>query len=173
MKKPLDDLYFDWLSAKVIIGSNGGPTYFKLLKLLYDTEFVWVILGDDNRAADGQELRDDFVSESGISVDADWLDESCSVLEMMIALAKRAEFQIGFSVPEWFWIFITNLRLADFDDDKPVLYNEVGTVLDNFIWRTYDYDGTGGMFPLRDPPEDQTNVELWYQLSEYVIDQDI
>lgn len=173
MKKPLDDLYFDWLSAKVIIGSNGSPTFFKLLKILYDTEFVWVLLGDDNRTADGQELREDFVQESGISVDSEWINDPCSVLEMMIALAKRAEFQIGLSVPEWFWMFINNLRLSDFNDDTPVLYNEVSVILDNFIWRTYDYDGTGGMFPLRDPPEDQTNVELWYQLSEYVMDQNI
>ena len=39
------------------------------------------------------------------------------------------------------------------------------------IWRTYDSNGYGGLFPLRNPREDQRKVELWYQLNAYLLEQ--
>jgi hypothetical protein len=37
------------------------------------------------------------------------------------------------------------------------------------IWRTYDRRGHGGLFPLQRSNRDQRRVEIWYQLSEYLL----
>ena len=52
MGEPLENLYFNWLSAKVInpLDTDREATYWDLLRKLHNTEFVWVISGDDNRA---------------------------------------------------------------------------------------------------------------------------
>jgi hypothetical protein len=44
----------------------------------------------------------------------------------------------------------------------------VEDILDTCIWRTYQPDGQGGFFPLAWPEEDQTKVELWYQIAAYI-----
>lgn len=170
MKRPLDEPYFDWLCAKVTIGEGPTPAYYELLHILYDTEFVWIIVGDDNRAGDGRDLRVEFLRESRLGNDSVWFDVGCSILEMLIALSRRAEFQTEISSVEWFWKFLTNLNLTEFDDDS-ISYEAVSEILYNFVWRTYDYDGSGGLFPMSNPPEDQTGVEIWYQFSEYLVDQ--
>ena len=141
------------------------------MKQLYVKEFVWLIPNDDNRAEDGKELRYEFINEQGIDeVDQAWLDLGCSVLEMMIALARRAAFESDDEVVEWFWRFIFNLGLNNHTD---IAYaskteREVDNVLDTVIFRTYDADGLGGFFPLIHPRQDQRKVELWYQLAAYL-----
>ncbi len=49
-------------------------TYWKLFRTLYSTEFVWLLSGDDNRAEDGLELREEFLLESNIPDDPQWRD---------------------------------------------------------------------------------------------------
>ena len=141
------------------------------MRQLYVKEFVWLIPNDDNRAEDGKELRYEFINEQGIDdVDQEWLNLGCSVLEMMIALARRAAFESDDEVVEWFWRFIFNLGLTQHTD---IAYTskterEVDNVLDTVIFRTYDADGLGGLFPLTHPRQDQRKVELWYQLAAYL-----
>ena len=141
------------------------------MRQLYVKEFVWLIPNDDNRAEDGKELRYEFINEQGIDeVDQAWLDLGCSVLEMMIALARRAAFESDDEVVEWFWRFIFNLGLNNHTDIayKSTTEREVDNVLDTVIFRTYDADGLGGLFPLTHPRQDQRKVELWYQLAAYL-----
>ena len=141
------------------------------MRQLYVKEFVWLIPNDDNRAEDGKELRYEFINEQGIDeVDQAWLDLGCSVLEMMIALARRAAFESDDEVVEWFWRFIFNLGLNNHTDIayKSATEREVDNVLDTVIFRTYDADGLGGLFPLTHPRQDQRKVELWYQLAAYL-----
>ena len=141
------------------------------MRQLYVKEFVWLIPNDDNRAEDGKELRYEFINEQGIDeVDQAWLDLGCSVLEMMIALARRAAFESDDEVVEWFWRFIFNLGLNNQTDIayKSATEREVDNVLDTVIFRTYDADGLGGLFPLTHPRQDQRKVELWYQLAAYL-----
>ena len=141
------------------------------MKQLYVKEFVWLIPNDDNRAEDGKELRYEFINEQGIDeVDQAWLDLGCSVLEMMIALARRAAFESDDEVVDWFWRFIFNLGLNNHTDIAytSATEREVDNVLDTVIFRTYDADGLGGLFPLTHPRQDQRKVELWYQLAAYL-----
>jgi hypothetical protein len=41
-------------------------------------------------------------------------------------------------------------------------------IFERLIWRNYAPNGEGGFFPLENPREDQTQVELWYQMNSYV-----
>ncbi len=41
-------------------------------------------------------------------------------------------------------------------------------IIHNFVWRTYDSTGYGGLFPLDDPKEDQRKVEIWYEFCAWV-----
>ncbi len=100
MSGPIHEEYFNWLCAKTI--SPYISNYVDLLGILYKTEFVWVVSRDKNRIEDGLELRDYFLNESGWYKDSSWFDEPCSVLEVLIAFASRASFQIDVPVKDCF-----------------------------------------------------------------------
>lgn len=170
--EPLENLYFNWLCAKVIDVNLSSPslTYWNLLRLLHRTEFVWVQPMDYNRASDGKELRKEFLIAADIPDHPEWrLGPGCSCLEMFIGFARRAEWVTEDPVPEWFWEFMSNLGLREYPDANSYEY-EMIDILDTFIWRTYLPDGQGGLFPLDNPPEDERNVELWYQFNHYLTD---
>lgn len=173
MTEPLELTYFNWLQAKVLLSRRPSQSYSALLDQLHKTEFVWVVLGDDNRAEDGRGLRFDFARETKSSPPHLFFEEPCSVLEMLVGLARKAEFQTETDSREWFWVFISNLRLSGAYDGSETDPQDVDDILSSFVWRTYDYDGNGGLFPMDDPVEDQRGVELWYQFFEYVEDRHI
>lgn len=177
MNAPLDELYFKWLYSQVSSAraKNPSKTYWFLMRQLFRKEFVWFVPNDDNRVEDGRDLRYLFLEELEVeSPDPMWMDLGCSMLEMMIALSNRLSFEAERSPKDWFWELMGNLRLAEFNDisyTKGDDYEElVDCILDNVIWRTYEADGTGGLFPLKDPREDQRNIEIWYQLSAYLLE---
>jgi hypothetical protein len=174
MGEPLENLYFKWLCAKVMYVMNPTPslTHWQLLKALHNTEFVWLLSGDDNRAADGIELRDEFTIAADIPDDPEWRHLGCSVLEMFVAFSRRAEFNTGESASDWFWEFLDNLGLKEFTDGAEFDLIEVEEILDRFVWRTYNRKGEGGLFPIGSPNGDQRKIEIWYQFCDYLIDHD-
>src|SRR5690606_21972367 len=117
MSEPLENLYFNWLCAKIIRVEVPTPslTYWKLLRVLHHTEFVWLIPGDDNRAEDGLELREEFLTESGLPNEPEWWDAACSILEMLIAFSRRCQYSTSHTAAFWFWQMIENLGLKDFN----------------------------------------------------------
>jgi hypothetical protein len=175
MSTELDSMYFGWLYAKVVHTLNNSPynRFYKLMKSLYGTEFVWQLSGDDNRAEDGTDLRREFLVETKNSDDSDWRQtDGCSMLEMLIALSRRCEFQTEETAHDWFWEMLENLELSQFNDGAFPEEEIVADILDDFNWRRYRYNGTGGIFPIEHPSEDQRSVEIWYQFHEYLADQD-
>ena len=169
-----DDQYLEWLYAQVGAVSNRNPerSYWKLLKHLYSKPFVWHVANDDNRASDGIDLRYEFTEGPWSAQERQWLDMDCSVLEMMIALARRASFEDSGEPAAWFWKLIFNLGLIHYTD---AVYNnmvqlDVEDTLDDLMERTYHPDGQGGLFPLDNPMQDQREVELWYQMSAYLLE---
>lgn len=178
MSASLDTLYFDFLYNRVCqtrAKKNPSKNHKRLLHILYTKEFVWLVPNDDNRVEDGRDLRYDFFEFEGLKVhgsDKHWLDLGCSVLEMMIALAKRFAFEAGGSYKDRFWEMMQNLGLGGLNDSVEFSEAEVDEILDRLIWRTYEYNGSGGLFPLIRPERDQRKVELWYQLSSYVLEHD-
>lgn len=168
MGEPIENLYFNWLCAKVL--SKQVPIYYDLLKILHKTEFVWVVPADRHRAAEGIDLRLDFLRESNQCGDSEWDTAPCSFLEFLIAFSKRAAFQTDTQTRAWFWEFMENLKLDEYrqvsDRDEYV----VKDILDTFLWRHYTSKGYGGMFPISRTQHDQRDIEIWYQFSEYLID---
>lgn len=172
MREPIDNLYFNWLCAKVITVEVPTPstTYWKLLRKLFDTEFVWLLSGDDNRAEDGIELRKEFLRAANEKADDSWNNLGCSIFEMLIAFSRVLEFETDDPASQWFWVFLENLGIADLNDAADLEMANVDEILRKFVWRIYNEDGSGGLFPLKYPNRDQLKVEIWYQFCDYLID---
>lgn len=179
MEWALEINYFKWLCAKVMYVLHPTPslTHWKLLRILHSTEFVWLISGDDSRVVDGMELRDEFIYDTtfpkkGPRTIPAVTGTTASVFEVLLALARRAEFQTSEKAQDWFWEFLENLGLSGFTDAEEIDPADVEEILDRFIWRTYNRNGEGGIFPLKNPNSDQRDVELWYQLAAYIREND-
>jgi len=111
------------------------------------------------------------MSDYQLDVDIHEFGNEASVLEVLIAFSDKAAFQIEtMNAQEWFWQFITNLRLEDYRrasvSDRFVIVD----ILSRFVLRHYEPNGDGGLFPLRRPKYDQREVEIWYQFCEYAED---
>lgn len=140
---------------------------------LHSTEFVWLLSGDDNRAEDGLELRKEFLIQAHLDQNPSWLNIPCSVLEMLIGFAKRISFDTDITAREWFWMFMENLGLSELNDATLGVTQTVDMVLDTFIWRTYDANGQGGLFPMESFKTDQRKIEIFYQWCEWVYENDL
>lgn len=162
----LDD-YFDWLYFKVVRNSS----YRRLLSMLHNMSFRYSVEYDENRAADGVNLRWYYVDDGGNDEILRW-KEPCTVLEMLVATAMRMETvmedpDIDYSTAHWFWMFMDNLDLIDMTDDnydKTYVYGRVSMFMD----RTYDPDGEGNIFYIPNIGEDLREVEIWSQMCWYM-----
>jgi hypothetical protein len=172
VNRPLDESYFEWLYFQVGARKNTDPnaSYWKLLKLLYFKEFVWVIPNDDNRAEDGRALRIRFLQETDYESDPDWFEYPCSVLELLIALSERLAFEGDGEPRTWFWVLIDNLGLYHYRDGRKIPVGKIEETIDILIWRNYEPDGNGGLFPLKNPSQDQRDVDIWYQMNAYLLE---
>lgn len=178
MREPLDEAYLKWLYSQVgsVRSRQKSRTYWELLRQMYVKEFIWFIPNDDNRVEDGRDLRRDFFRENGYDEDRAWMGLECSFLEMLIALSRRLAFESVEDKPHWwFWHLLENLELAKFNDsvyDGEGGFAEVNLTMDAVIWRTYDEQGYGGLFPLKEWHGDQTDTEIWYQASAYLYERE-
>lgn len=171
----IDERYFDWLYSNVADPRERNPlrSYKLLCERLYRTPFEWDIRNDENRAEDGRALREEFLEFSHEHhPDYNWMVLDTSMFEMLIALSRRAAYQTDLSSEEWFWLMIKNLELNKYVDDRyhEAVDDAVIRSLRRVINRDYHPSGRGGLFPLRDPERDQREVELWYQLSAYILE---
>ena len=175
MSEPLDETYLIWLYRQVapVRLKNPARTYWSLIRQLFTKEYVWLVPNDDNRVEDGRDLRREFVEECEIDPDPEWMGIGCSMMEMLLGLSRRLAFEGEGEPRDWFWHLLQNLELRDCSDlnyEEQDLFNIVEDILDQVIWRTYERDGTGGLFPLKNPHEDQRDTELWYQMNHYLLE---
>lgn len=170
----IDDIYLRWLCG--IIGADRtGVEYWQLLQRLHNMEFRWSILRDESRAEDGAKLRTKFKEDTHSPYREDF-SRPASVLEVIIGLAVRMEYQLGSNTTpdrtaEWFWEMIGNLGLARFDDEEYYLANGrnyITDVINNWLDKNYGPDGFGGLFPLYSEEKDQRKVDLAYQMGAYL-----
>jgi len=173
----LEEQYFNWLYN--LVCSDGYVkklSYYELLFHLHHMDFVYILSRDENRYADGINLRYRFGSENDIPYRciSRILDvRPCSVLEMMVALALRCETEImmdteiGDRTWKWFWKMMTNMNLGGMTDDK---YDEeyVDRIIERMLVRKYEANGRGGLFTIANCKEDLRNVEIWTQLCWYL-----
>lgn len=174
----INNEYFEWLFDLVCENRYSGKVSFrKLLIHLHDTEFKYLIQRDENRAADGVDLRRRFAesnySEDFVDMVLYNLDGPCSVLEMMVALSIRCEEQlmdnprIGDRTGQWFWGMIVNLGLGSMSNDR-YSKKRVKDVLNRFLRREYEPNGKGGLFTVIDSGSDLREVEIWFQMCWYL-----
>lgn len=171
--------YFQWLCEMVRMDTYEDSYYF-LAKVLYEKPFSWFVPNDDNRGMDGLKIRDEFGEETNWFTTLEWslLNNSCTVFEMLIGLARRIADIMDQPDEEdqtvkWFWVLIENLGLEKYTDAD--FYNRYGSArvnhkLDILLDRTYKRNGEGGLFPLKLAKKDQRKVEIWYQMSAYLVE---
>lgn len=178
MKDDIRNSYFNWLVDLMCRDRyEGEVTYRKLLMTLHNIEFRYSIMNDENRAKDGIDLRYRYTYINNLELSDDeecyFLEQPCSVLEMLIALALRCEETImddpqkGNRSKHWFWSMINNLGLGgmiDYDFDKKYTLH----VITRFLDRKYAPNGKGGLFTIKDCERDLREVEIWYQLCWYL-----
>lgn len=177
MNEPLDDAYFTWLYSQVasVRDRVKARTYWNLLRILHSKEFIWLQANDDNRLEEGLELRREFLNDGHYRPDEGWLTMGCSMLEMLIAFSVKIANLTEGEPRAWFWHMIQNIGLEHWTDayaTDPHAREDIEEVLDRVIWRNYDPNGHGGLFPLTNPREDQRKVELWYQVNAYLLERE-
>lgn len=168
--------YLSWMMRLVSTKTHRSNQYKKLFEKLYERQFQVVNAFDENRVMDGEALRYQFGEDSGYiqpeiaeSID----DRPCSVLELMVALASRCENQFAYDpkygdrTGVWFWEMIESLGLINMTDDR---YDGqyVDYVIDRFISLDYKPNGEGGLFTIQNPKKDYRQVQIWYQMCEYL-----
>ena len=174
----LHERYFQWMCGLVMGDQqySRNLSYEKLMRHLDARAFIWIIPMDEYRARHGVDLRYDFGYENHYPdrTIEHLLDiRECSILEMMVALARTCEERImeddtvGNRTGQWFWNMIVSLGLGSMSDSR---YNEreVDRILDIFLNRTYDANGRGGLFTIEDCPYDLRAVDIWYQMMWYL-----
>lgn len=168
-----DEEYFKTLYGLVSPTRDQAPSSSRyiLCSILHQTEFIPWIRMDEDRALDGLTLRHTYNVGS---------DEPCSMFEMLLALSKRIVYQteglVDWEAKDWFWLMLDNLGLFELNDEAltsmsgPLHENQVHQALKRLNDRTYEYNGTGGLFPLAQTEQDQRKVDIWYQMSAYLLE---
>ena len=168
----VDDRYLVWLCSLVVNQERDRRLHRseKMLRSLFYEPFYHFIPNDDNRAAEGQGLRDTYLSDTRLpkrKLNRQSYFRTCSILEMLIALSERMAFELfnPMKMPDpdvtgCFWEIIDNLKLKPNQSNAAIIYK--------LNKREYMESGLGGMFPLEDPREDQRAVEIWYQMMAYI-----
>jgi len=163
----LDDQYLGWL-----IHSLGAEDYSQLCFIMQKIVFDTSVPNDDNRAAEGKDLRRQFLEMNRFhkSVYYMWLAPPASIFETLAALTAHAEFMTSIPKNEWFMIFLSNLQL---DGARDVGWTNLTArramrALEAFNNRRYLPDGRGGLFPIENPEYDMRTIEIWYQMCAFI-----
>ena len=132
---------------------------------------------DSNRVSDGTELRFRFEQTTGEVADpvmvAFFGRDTCSVMELMTALALRCEEyimsdgEIGDRTGTWFWEMICSLGLQDMNNQN---FNEsyVTTVISKWMSRDFRPSGEGSLFTIPNVNCDLRDIDIWCQLNWYL-----
>lgn len=161
-----DDLYFGWLQDQSV-PLDSVEKYGEVLKKLYSAPYVPHHELDVNRAEDGVALREEWAEEYGEYADdltPVWMDEQCSVLEMLVGMSRRAEYNtIHVTATQWVSIFLMNLDVLIGDFDYKINEEYVEAVLEDF--------STGDITIFPTNVRDGKSKELWYQMMDYIEEQ--
>lgn len=171
------DGYFLWLCSLVNADMN---LYSELLWNLQNTDFVWVLELDESRSVDGLDLRREYFETSL----EDWIiywERDCTVLEMLVALARRIEgvlgdVNTGDRTRVWFWEMVRNLGLKPYTDSRMNFGDydndvfDIQMILSRWMNREFDVDGTGSIFPLKLTVHDERERSIIYQMYDYLFE---
>lgn len=181
--------YFEWLLNMVDIPPM--REHEDICWELFHTEFFWSLPNDENRALDICELLEGYreytyleaVTPSLVSLNAKILEQqnivfshdgAVSVFEMLIALAKRMDFQLSEGgqpsrLHLYFWEMLRNLGYdpaLTLSNGQYVIRKE--GVIQIWLDRAFSPDGKGSIFPLDKPLQNQREIEIWSQMGDYM-----
>jgi hypothetical protein len=162
-------VYIHWLENQLTSeGDRPDRSYYELVHVMFNIEFTWTVPMDDNRVADGMEIRYEFAELHGLDRQEALDLGPPSFIEVLLGLSRRLAFVAGGSAPRWAWELLVNLDLERmWDHLSRSKARQAETILETVINRDYRPDGVGGFFPLAWPTRDQREVELWYQLNAF------
>lgn len=174
----MEELWEDYLQYLIWVGHLEKFRDFEnLFELLHNIEFTWSIERDENRAGDGMELRDNYnipieISHNENLLIEEFMNRSCSVLEMLIGLAIRVddEFLGDPAEPhpeEFFWEMIKNLELDNYPNRR-FDYYKIKNKIQKWLDRDFTRKGSGGLFPVYNDDRDQRDLEIWDQMNSYI-----
>lgn len=149
--------------------------YSLLLEELYSIPFTCTIEMDLDRGRDAEILRNDICEENGLLFDV-ILSRKISVLEVLIALARRIENDIladpmsgNDNSNHYFWEMLENLGVEKYKNDNFKVLN-VHEKVEKWLDRDFKKDGNGSIFPLKHPKHDQRAIEIWAQMQAYLME---
>jgi hypothetical protein len=171
----VSDRYFRWLCKRVDTSrhSRATHTYTMLCDRMHRIIFDDSVPNDDNRAADGKELRRTFLGDLDDRYRRDvelFMEPEASLFEVIVGVCGRANFIVEIGEPAWFEIFLKNLDLDTYSDVNFTSRDELRVIriLHRLNDRKYTPSGRGGLFPLKIPSFDQRKVEIWFQMAAYM-----
>lgn len=157
--------YFNWLQGLVL---PLAPHYHnpEIFTLAWEMKYIPTIPNDQNRANDGINLRFQYSTTTKNGLPA---IGACTMLEFLIGVSIRLnEADYDPTMPDrvgpWFWALMDNLGIIE--ADRPWIEDSFNRINN----RDYSTDGHGGLFPLRNPRENQQKVEIWYQMQAYLME---
>lgn len=162
------DRYFDWLIDLV-----NADDHLRFCRIMDGLDFTYVLPLDENRVDDAFELRDIYTDETGCDHGRNFT--SCSLFEMLVALAYRCDRDIMYDADVgkryslWFHLFIESLFMQYSYDMRDLSEEEIIDICEKFMNRDYNKDGSGGMFPVSDR-RDQRKVQIWMQMNLWLVE---
>lgn len=162
--------YRDWLIDNVNIVED----YTYLLRELFNIEFFSLVKYDEDRGVDGLALREQWAT--GVRYEGSLDFGPANVLEVLIGIAKRIEFQLFGTkyYEEWdyvaiFWDLIDNLGLGDcFGDISRYTFDEIHEIVSHFLNREYFRHKKGNIFIFENEPKDLRKLNIWTQMGLYI-----
>ena len=171
----LKQSYFEYLVDYICDKRHKRSSYLPVLDLLHGIPFVVVVEMDDQRMSDGLYLRERYLQKIDKYDQLDIFEEDkASVLEVLIGIAQRLEFQVGDGMigdhtAEKFWELLANLDIEKYDSRRyfPL---EIKEKVRNWMLRKYDFYGNGSIFPVKRCEKDMRELQIWDQMSVYVME---
>lgn len=178
MSPATSNMYIEWVCSEILnLNKDEYNDLLYLIRTLNEIEFTYSVPLDENRAADGLNLRSDYCYETGKYLDkSSGLLPNCTVFEMMAALAYKCESSImynyrnGLHPERWFFIMLNNLGIRECTvhnwDSKTSDY--IYNCVHKMLHRQYKKNGEGGLFVIKNPKIDQREVDIWKQMNAFL-----
>jgi hypothetical protein len=160
--------YTRWL-IDYLADEDTNFKYMCLANCLNEIEFYWLMPDDSNRNKDGLLIRNIYLDEEGDYI-LDELPGIATVLEVLVALSKRASKIVDHPPITWLSVFIDNLGLDFLSDRKWTRTGEAFTISTIHKWLDRRFSPNGSGSPFRSGTHDITKITMWNALNWYLAD---
>jgi len=174
----LEEVYFDTLRVDAFSEHSERREYEGVLRVLHDIPFYWTIWLDENRAGDALSFRqNDFL---GFQRDletldqhwlGEWIQQTPSVLEVFLGMARRWSFYFEGSIPFYFAKMFLNMGFDHYPGRQlvPAAAEEVRLRCEVWLSRQFQPNGDGSPFPIQHALDvvDFRKVDIWTHMNAY------